>query len=81
MVSISINGVLGFKIKDGAFDGTTFIEFIENVLKPHFVQNPNDILIMDNCKFHHRKDVIEILNLNNITHRFLPPNSPQLNSI
>jgi len=48
MVSITINGVLGFKIKDGAFDGTTFIEFIENVLKPHFVQNPNDILIMDN---------------------------------
>ena len=36
MVSITINGVLGFKIKDGAFDGTTFIEFIEKRVKTSF---------------------------------------------
>ncbi|KAF7700685.1 hypothetical protein CDIK_0872 [Cucumispora dikerogammari] len=39
------------------------------------------MLIMDNCGFYHRRDVIAELESNNINHRFLPAFSPQLNSI
>jgi len=36
---------------------------------------------MDKCSFHHRKDVIALLKMKKINHRFLPPFSPQLNPI
>ena len=36
---------------------------------------------MDNCSFHHRRDVVNLLNSKNINHRFLPPYSPQLSPI
>ena len=36
---------------------------------------------MDNCSFHHRRDVIAELEFNNINHRFLPAYSLQLNPI
>ncbi|KAG0441996.1 hypothetical protein DMUE_0627 [Dictyocoela muelleri] len=55
--------------------------FIENKLATHFQNNSDDILIMDNCSFHHRGDVIDLLNSKNIKHRFLPAYSPQLNPI
>jgi len=81
MVAIKKTGVLDYTIKDGAFCGNSFISFIQEKLVQHFQNNPNDILIMDNCRFHHRKDVIDLLTTNNILHRFLPPYSPQLNPI
>ena len=81
MVAIKNNGVVCYEIKDGSFEGTSFIKFIEEHLCQHFAFNSNDVLVMDNCSFHHRKDVISYLNLNNINYRFLPPYSPQLNPI
>jgi transposase len=36
---------------------------------------------MDNCAFHHRRDVIGLLDFLTISHQFLPPYSPQLNPI
>ena len=44
-------GVLTFETKDGAFNDDSFIVCIENKLKPHFDNNPNDILVIDNCFF------------------------------
>ena len=81
MVAIKITGIIAFEIKDGAFNGESFMKFIEEKLLLHFQSYPNDVLVMDNCSFHHRRDVIEMLNCKNINHRFLPPYSPQLNPI
>lgn len=81
MVAISNTGIIGFEIKDGAFDGSSFKCFIQDKLVRHFEVNRFDILIMDNCSFHHRKDVLQLLDDNNIRYRFLPPYSPQLNPI
>jgi len=81
MVAIKNSGIVAFEIKDGAFEGTSFIHFLNDKLLEHFQANPHDILIMDNCRFHHRKDVLEFLNQNSILFRFLPPYSPQLNPI
>jgi len=81
MVVIKNTGIVAYEMKDGAFEGKSFIEFIVNKLSPHFSANPNDVLVMDNCSFHHRKDVINFLNVNNVNYRFLPPYSPQLSPI
>lgn len=81
MVAINNRGVIAFDTRDGAYDGNSFIEFINRKLCEHFENNLQDILIMDNCRFHHKRDVIELLRVKNINHMFLPPYSPQLNPI
>lgn len=81
MVAIKNSGIISYEIRDGPYNGDTFIDFIKNKLLIHFLTHPNDILIMDNCKFHHRKDVLSVLHENNITFKFTPPYSPQLNPI
>ena len=36
---------------------------------------------MDNCRFHHRFDVLRLLNGRKILYKFISPYSPQLNPI
>ncbi|KAF7687103.1 hypothetical protein CDIK_3060 [Cucumispora dikerogammari] len=81
LVVIKDSGIITYETKNRAFELIAFIEFIRNKLKPHFENNPDDILIMNNCSFHHRRDVIAELESNNINHWFLPAYSPQLNPI
>lgn len=81
LVAINIYGIISYEIKSGSFDGTSFINFINAKLSIHFQAHPNDILIMDNCRFHHRRDVILLLQEMGIAYRFTPPYSPQLNPI
>lgn len=81
MVAISKNGIIDFEINNGAFNGDKFINFIENKLRPHFKNHPRKVLVMDNCSFHHRSDVRQVLENHNISYKFLPPYSPQLNPI
>ena len=62
MVAVNHMGIISYEIKDGAFDGKTFIDFISKKLSVHFAANTNDVLVMYNCSFHHRKDVNVLLN-------------------
>ena len=48
MLAIKQSGIVAFEIQDGAFDGKTFLPFIENKLTPHFRAHQNDVLVMDN---------------------------------
>jgi len=57
------------------------MEYIKNHLIPHFKEHSNDVFIMDNCSFHHRSDVLALLNESNINYRFIPPYPPQLIAI
>ena len=68
-------------MKEGSFDGNGLINFINNSLLPHFQRNSNDILVMDNCRFHHRSDVKELLQSKSINYMYLLAYSPQLNHI
>ena len=79
MAAITINGVERFELVEGAYDGNMFMNFINIHLKTYFEANTRHILVMDNCAFHHRRDVIELLNSLSISHCFVPPHSPQLN--
>jgi hypothetical protein len=81
LVAIKNTRIIAFELKEGAFNGEYFVEFIRNKLKFHFELNPYDILVMDNCSFHYKQSVINEFLINNITIRFLPPYSPQLNPI
>jgi len=81
MAAIDVNGVISYDLKDGAYNGMAFINFISMKLVPYFLSNPNSVLIMDNCRFHHSADVIKMLCSNKIKYKFLPPYSPQLNPI
>ncbi|KAG0433934.1 hypothetical protein DMUE_5361 [Dictyocoela muelleri] len=46
MVAIKKMGVINFEIKDGSFNGESFMGFLENKLATHFQNNSDDILIM-----------------------------------
>ena len=81
MAAIGIGGVIGYEVREGAFNGDLFKEFVASTLIPYFSSRPDLILIMDNCKFHHRQDVLALLNQGGITYKFLPPYSPMLNPI
>jgi len=77
------DGVLCYKIKDGAWNAEAFCEFIVECLAPAIVTKSisTPILIMDNCPFHKSLMVTQCLARNNILVRFLPTYSPQLNPI
>ena len=81
METIKNSGILAYNIKEGSFDGDGFITFIQKKLDVHFQNNRNDVLIMNNCSFHHRKNVIALLKMKKINHRFLSPYYPELNPI
>ena len=80
LTPISIRGLLSFKIISGPSNWKKFVEFIENDLKPHLRENEN-ILMMDNAKFHKCNIVLNIIRQLRLTYKFLPPYSPQLNPI
>ena len=81
MCAIDINGVIGFEMESGAYNGDSFKSFIQSTLKSYFRKHRDSILIMDNCRFHHRSDVLRLLNEQRILYKFIPPYSPQLNPI
>lgn len=81
LMAININGILSHKIKEGAFNGEDLLSFLENDLAEHFRKKSNDVLIMDNCRFHHRSDVKQYLLDKGINFLYLPAYSPQLNPI
>lgn len=81
MCAIDINGVIASEVMQGAYNGDLFMTFIVSKLLQYFREHPSSILIMDNCKFHHRQDVLRLLSQNRIVYKFLPAYSPQLNPI
>lgn len=64
---------------DGAVDGSRFIDFLTQHLRPVLV--PGDIVVMDNCRIHHIKEVKRILKKAGAKAVYLPPYTPELNPI
>ncbi|KAF7692226.1 hypothetical protein CDIK_2431 [Cucumispora dikerogammari] len=58
MCAVDISGIIASDIITGAYDGDKFKIFIENELLPWFLNNQGSILIVDNCRFHHRAVVL-----------------------
>ncbi|KAF7694569.1 hypothetical protein CDIK_2149 [Cucumispora dikerogammari] len=81
MCVVDINDIIVSDNITGAYEGDKFEIFIEFELLSYFLIHRGFILIMNNCRFHHRADVLRLLNQNEIEYIFLPAYSPQLNSI
>lgn len=59
--------------------GQRFLEYLKNILIPTL--HKGDIVVMDNMRSHHVKEVAETLHAAGIELRYLPPYSPDMNPI
>lgn len=80
IVAICTNGVLQYKLVDGAANGGIFREFL-NELQPHLPHHA--VIVMDNVRFHHSHLVQEWAanHQHAVRVEYLPPYSPELNPI
>ncbi|KAF7685319.1 hypothetical protein CDIK_3932 [Cucumispora dikerogammari] len=81
MCAILTGGVIGYQIRDGAYNGDLFISYLREIIVLYFITKPDSILIIDNCRFHHQLSVKQFLIEKCVNFKYLPPYSPQLNSI
>ena len=77
--------VLAVKLFSKSIDTEAFMSFIENdvlaKLMPFNGINPNSVVIMDNCTFHHNSRKSKNFSDLGVLLHFLPPYSPDFNPI
>lgn len=79
--SIRINGETSYTTYSGGTTKDKFVEYLKNILIPAL--HDGDIIVMDNMRSHHVKEVSEIINNSekHLTVLYLPPYSPDFNPI
>ena len=77
--SIRLNGETAYTTYSGGTTRAKFLDYLKNVLIPTL--HKGDIVIMDNMRTHHVKEVQFLLHDANIKLLFLPAYSPDLNPI
>jgi transposase len=63
----------------GGTTGVRFVDYLKTVLIPTL--KPGDIVVMDNLRSHHVKDVQKLFDRTQFQVTYLPPYSPDLNPI
>ena len=85
IAAISTKGLLDIKICRGGVDSDTFCEFVSQNLLLHLYpfcnNNPQSVVVLDNCRIHHTNDSIRALQEVGSMVHFLPPYSPDYNPI
>lgn len=76
---MSTSGVIAAAYGEWATDSQSFLTFITNMLIPHL--KADDIIIMDNVRFHYCKEVKDKIESVGAKILFLPPYSPDLSPI
>ena len=77
--SIQLDGSLHYTTFSGGTTVEKFKQYLVNDLLPYL--NPDSVLVMDNMKSHHAKAIKQLLEKAKVRYVFLPPYSPDLNSI
>ena len=77
--SVRLNGQTTHTTYTGGTTGQRFLEYLKNILIPTL--HKGDIVVMDNMRSHHVKEVAETLHAAGIELRYLPPYSPDMNPI
>ena len=77
--SIQLDGSLHYTTFSGGTTVEKFNQYLVNDLLPYL--NPDSVLVMDNMKSHHAKAIKQLLEKAKVRYIFLPPYSPDLNSI
>ena len=77
--SIRLDGMTLHTTYQGETKTQKFYDYIKDILILNLKKD--DIVIMDNMRSHHTKMVTQLLDDKNISYKFLPPYSPDLNPI
>lgn len=80
IMAIHPQGVLSFEKQPNPYDKASFLAFLKNRLLPSL---PSQVkaLLMDNIRFHHSKEILEVLASVGIKPLYIPPYSPRCNPI
>jgi transposase len=79
--ALALDGVVAAMSIPAATGTAVFLAFAEQVLAPALRNRPDALLVMDNLPAHKAQAVREALDRAGLTHRYLPPYSPDLNPI
>ncbi len=79
--SVRLNGETAYTTYSGGTTKEKFVDYLENILIPTL--KDGDVIIMDNMRTHHVKEVTEAVSKANkkLTILYLPPYSPDFNPI
>lgn len=77
--SMRVNGEKAFVEYRGGTTGERFVAYLKENLLPTL--KPNDIIVMDNLRSHHVKEVEKTIRAADMLPLYLPPYSPDLNPI
>ena len=77
--SIRLDGTTVHTTYQGGTTAQRFYDYIKDILIPSLKKD--DVVIMDNMHSHHAKKVTQLFDDKNISYKFLPPYSPDLNPI
>ena len=77
--AMNISGIVNYRSIVGYYNTLEFIEFLRQCL--NHLSNTSKVSVMDNVRFHHSRDVCNVLESQGHEIFFLPPYSPQLNPI
>ena len=79
--SVRLNGETCYTTYSGGTTGKKFVDYLENMLIPTLKEG--DIIVMDNMRSHHVKEVEEVISRSekHLTLLYLPPYSPDFNPI
>ena len=79
--SVRLNGETCYTTYSGGTTGKKFVDYLENMLIPTLKEG--DIIVMDNMRSHHVKEVEEVISKSekHLTLLYLPPYSPDFNPI
>ena len=79
--ALALDGVLASMSIAAAATGAVFLAFVEQVLIPALRGRSDAIVVLDNLGAHKAEPVRNALKAANITYRYLPSYSPDLNPI
>jgi transposase len=79
--ALALDGVVAAMSVAAATSTAVFLAFVEQVLVPALRDRPDVIVVMDNLPAHKAELVRTALDRAGLSHRYLPPYSPDLNPI
>jgi transposase len=79
--ALALDGVIASMSIAAATGTAVFLAFVEPVLVPALQERPDAIVVMDNLAAHKAEAVRSALARAGLSHRYLPPYSPDLNPI
>ena len=80
LCAITMRGIVAFKVFLGGCNSQILANFLREDLRQRLLEHER-ILVMDNVKFHHSREVLIAATELNLSPRFLPPYSSMLNPI